>query len=148
VASRLFRAGVVLVVERDDGRVLAFERADNPGAWQLPQGGIDAGESVEQAAWRELSEETGLAAPDVALTRVHPQWTVYEWPADIAAERSRRKGADLIGQVHRWVFFHAEPGVEPTPDGHEFVAAKWVSPAWLVDHVAEFRRGPYREVLG
>jgi putative (di)nucleoside polyphosphate hydrolase len=135
-------------VQRDDGDILAFERGDKPGAWQLPQGGIDAGETVEQAAWRELGEETGLTAADVALASIHPRWTVYEWPEEIAAERSRRKGADLIGQVHRWVFFRAESDVQPIPDGDEFVAWQWVSPAWLVGHVAPFRRGPYEQVFG
>src|SRR5687767_13981343 len=58
MAGHHFRAGVVAVVRRADGRVLAFERADLPGQWQLPQGGLDRGESPEQAAWRELEEET------------------------------------------------------------------------------------------
>ena len=60
MAGPHFRAGVVAVVRRDDGLVMAFERADLPGQWQLPQGGLEAGESPVEAAWRELAEETGL----------------------------------------------------------------------------------------
>ena len=58
--SRHFRAGVVIAVRRDDGQLLAFERADVPGQWQLPQGGLETAERPVEAAWRELGEETGL----------------------------------------------------------------------------------------
>ena len=44
MAAQVFRASVVLIVRREDGDLLAFERADVPGAWQLPQGGLDIGE--------------------------------------------------------------------------------------------------------
>ena len=47
-----FRAGVIIVVRRADGSVLAFERRDVPGQWQLPQGGIEQGETITLAAWR------------------------------------------------------------------------------------------------
>ena len=60
VAGHNFRAGIVAVVRRGDGRIMAFERVDSPGQWQLPQGGLERGETPEQAAWRELGEETGL----------------------------------------------------------------------------------------
>ena len=60
------------------GRLMAFERCDTPGAWQLPQGGIDSGETPEQAAWRELEEETGLGPEEVVLDGPLGDWTVYE----------------------------------------------------------------------
>ena len=69
MAKPHFRAGVVAVVRRSDGQVMAFERADAPGAWQLPQGGIESGETPEQAAWRELREETGPDEPRRAPRR-------------------------------------------------------------------------------
>lgn len=137
-----FRAGVVAVVRRSDGCVLAFERADPPGAWQLPQGGMRAGETPEQAAWRELAEETGLTAGDVRLVDQPSAWTVYELPASL-------RNSERIGQAHRWFFF--EPIVDdlrPTPDGREFTAWRWMTPSELIDQVVEFRREPYRQVLG
>ncbi len=75
MGSRHFRAGVVAVVRRSDGQVLAFERADGPGNWQLPQGGLEKGEPPIDAAWRELGEETGLGPADVALVAAHA-WDV------------------------------------------------------------------------
>jgi putative (di)nucleoside polyphosphate hydrolase len=148
MASAHFRAGVVIVVRHPDlSRVMVFERVDQPGSWQLPQGGIDAGETPEMAAWRELGEETGLDERHVVSRAEFPDWIAYEWPADVQT----RKGGDhhRIGQAQKWFLFDAHTAeVEPVPDGVEFGAWKWVTPAWLLDHVVEWRRDAYARVLG
>ncbi|MFM8650631.1 MAG: NUDIX domain-containing protein, partial [Actinomycetota bacterium] len=74
MAGATFRAGVAMIVRRGDGQLLAFERRDSPGSWQLPQGGIDAGETPTDAAWRELHEETGLDINSVRLVGECPDW--------------------------------------------------------------------------
>jgi putative (di)nucleoside polyphosphate hydrolase len=141
VASAHFRAGVIVVVRRPDGRVLAFERAYPRGQWQLPQGGIRADETPERAAWRELREETGLDKAHVRHVAEHPQWTVHEWPANVRTGRR-------LGQVHRWFLFDAlSDDVEPVPDGNEFVAWRWAEPEWLVDQIVDFKRPSYEQVL-
>ncbi|WP_420450349.1 NUDIX domain-containing protein [Ilumatobacter sp.] len=140
-ATPHFRANVVAVVAGEKGRVLAFERIDLPGEWQLPQGGIDQDETPQVAVWRELEEETGLRASQVELVGEYPEWTAYTWP-----DGPRRNGR--LGQAQRWFFFEVrDRDVEPTPDGVEFGAWKWVERTWLVDHVVEFRRASYRRVL-
>ena len=137
-----FRAGVITVVRRSDGLLLAFERTDVTGEWQLPQGGIEKGESPVQAAWRELAEETGLGDDHVELVGEHDHWTVYQWPT--AMRRNHR-----LGQAHRWFFFDARhDDIEPAPDGEEFGAWMWMTSASLIDRVVEFRKAPYRQVLG
>lgn len=142
MANPHFRAGVVAVVRRDDGKVLAFERTDFAGQWQLPQGGIERGESPTQAAWRELEEETGLGKGQVELVGEYEGWTVYEWPSWM------RRGPRL-GQVHRWFFFRPiDDELEPCPDGDEFCDWMWMSTATLIERVVEFRKPPYRQVLG
>jgi len=142
VASSNFRAGVVAVVTNAAGEVMAFERSDVPGAWQLPQGGIDVGECPIDAAWRELGEETGLGPDDVELIGEHPDWLVYEFPEHVRAQGKR------LGQAQRWYTFQVRrDDIEPTPDDVEFVAWKWVDRAWLVDHVVAFRHDAYRAVL-
>jgi putative (di)nucleoside polyphosphate hydrolase len=144
VSTAHFRAGVILVVRRSDGQVLSFERSDHPATWQLPQGGIDAGETPEQAAWRELAEETGLDPDTVRLVGQYDGWTFYEYPDDIKGGRF----ADRIGQAHRWFFFEVvDDAVTPVPDGHEFVDWRWTDVATLVGEVAEFRRAGYAQVL-
>ena len=136
-----FRAGVILAVLRGD-EVMAFERVDVPGAWQLPQGGIDQEESPIEAAWRELGEETGLGPDVVRLVGEFDEWTVYELPV------GSRRGSRL-GQAHRWFAFRVDrPDVTPVPDGDEFGAWRWMPVSALIDEVAEFRRAGYRRALG
>ena len=142
MASANFRAGVVAVVANSRDEVLAFERSDIPGAWQLPQGGIDVGEAPFEAAWRELGEETGLGSGDVELIGEHPTWMAYEFPDHVRSEGKR------LGQVQRWYFFRAlSDDVIPSPDRVEFVAWRWVDRDWLVEHVVSFRSEVYRAVL-
>lgn len=137
-----FRAGVVAVVRRDDGKVLAFERRDLSGEWQLPQGGLENGESHQAAAWRELEEETGLTRRDVRLVDEYDGFTVYAWPSAM-----RRNGR--LGQVHRWFFFEPlDDALVPVPDGSEFSDWTWIDPGELIERVVEFRKAPYRQVFG
>lgn len=141
MGSAHFRANVVAVVTNAKGRVLAFERSDLAGQWQLPQGGIDVGEKPEDAAWRELHEETGLTSKEVDLVAEFPEWTVYEWPTGV-----RKNGR--MGQVQRWFTFQVKnDDVEPKPDGVEFSAWKWAKREWLVEQVVDFRRPSYERVL-
>lgn len=142
-----FRAGVVIVVRHPDGRrVLAFERSDAAGSWQLPQGGLDTAEEPVEGAWRELMEETGLGEDHVVARAEYPDWVAYEWPADIMREHG--KDGKRRGQVQKWFLFDAlDAEVEPTPDGSEFVAWQWVEPDWLIAHVPDWRRDAYARVL-
>lgn len=145
-----FRAGVVAVVRRDDGLVLALERCDTPGAWQFPQGGIDTGEDPTDAACRELLEETGLDSRTVRLVSSLQDWIAYEWPAELAARQKNGR----IGQTQRWFLFGVDPAVDDDsfaerirPDGREFGAWKWIDPHRLVDGVVEWRRTAYARAL-
>ncbi len=143
MVSLHFRAGTVAVVRNSAGDVLAFERSDHLGQWQLPQGGIDVGEDPVTGAWRELEEETGLTKSQVQLVDEYPEWTLYEWPDGVNQDGNR------LGQAQRWFFFQInDDKTDPQPDGVEFVDWKWVQIDWLIDQVVDFRRASYQRVLG
>jgi len=139
MAHETFRVGVGLVVSNAKGEVLAIERSDRPGAWQLPQGGVDEGESTLDAAFRELEEETGLARKHVAFVAEYPAWLGYELPE---RARSRKTGR---GQVHRWFSFRLKADEEAIrlAKGGEARSWKWMTWSDLVVATVEFRRGVY-----
>jgi len=142
MGSLQFRAGTVAVVSNSTGKVLAFQRADRKDQWQLPQGGIDEGETPVEGVWRELEEETGLTKKHVRLVDEYPEWTVYEWPDGV-------KRGNRLGQAQRWFFFDAiDDDIVPIPDGDEFDDWKWIKIKWLVEQVVEFRQASYQRVLG
>ena len=82
--ANAFRANVGIMIINAEGYVLAFERADYPGSWQLPQGGIDESETAHEAALRELEEETGIQPTDIADLMECPEWLAYELPKSLS----------------------------------------------------------------
>jgi len=138
--KQYFRACVGAVITRGD-QVLVFERKRHPGSWQFPQGGLEADEEPEDAAWREVLEETGLTRDKLALLFRHPEVLTYELPA---AWRSKKTG---LGQSQYWFYFQLL-GEESdiAPDEREFSAAKWVSMREAVKDAVDFRRPVYQRV--
>jgi putative (di)nucleoside polyphosphate hydrolase len=146
--AQYFRAGVGIAVLDDDGRVLTLERADVPGRWQLPQGGIENGEQPQDAARRELWEETGLDWDAVELLGEHPGWLAYELPRDSWSAKTGR------GQAQRWfvvrlidpsavlVLDHVGPGEEQA----EFRAYKWADWDELIGGAVAYRRPTYEQL--
>jgi putative (di)nucleoside polyphosphate hydrolase len=137
-----FRAGVGAVIANRDGRVLALERSDRPGAWQLPQGGLEAGEEPLDGVYREVAEETGLGADALELVDTYPEPLAYELSA---ANRSPKTGR---GQVQYWFLFRLTGGdrdVDVTA-GREFRAWRWAAFDEIVAGVAAFRQPVYRRL--
>jgi len=139
--DNVFRANVGAVIANDSGRVLAFERADIKGAFQLPQGGLEEGEDPLDAVYREIEEETGIDRSKLKYAAEHPEWLVYELSED---KRTKKHGR---GQVQKWflfVFTGTENDIDVSRDNsQEFCSWKWTSLDELIEAVPPFRKPIY-----
>ena len=98
-----FRENVAIIVCNSEGKVLLCARADQKGYdWQFPQGGIDIGESVLEAAYRELREETGIT--DVDFIKEMPEGVKYYFP-DAVKIKFSKNGQQNVGQNQHYVLF-------------------------------------------
>jgi putative (di)nucleoside polyphosphate hydrolase len=141
--SAYFRAGVGAVVCDPKGLVLVLERADVPGEWQFPQGGIENGEEPLDAIYRELEEETGLTEAVLCKLGRFPTVVGYDLPSE---NRSIKTG---MGQAQFWFFFRS-PTVEPhlVLQAAEAKAWRWNRFDDVVGHAAPFRRPLYQALYG
>lgn len=128
-----------------EGHIFVAERLDTPGAWQMPQGGIDEGETPEEAAMRELQEETGVTA--ATLLAISAKWRTYDVPPEIAEQAW---GGRFRGQGQIWVavrFDGADEDIELDAHHAEFGRFKWTDAETLLDEIVEFKRDVYAAVL-
>ena len=113
--------------------------------WQMPQGGIDAGEDPAQAVFRELLEEVGTN--DATILAEHPDWLSYDLPDNAlrAAFRGRFRG-----QRQKWFalrFLGADSDIALDRDPHpEFSDWRWAALAELPDLIVPFKRPVYEAV--
>lgn len=141
MTEKKYRPNVGLMIVNAGGNVLMCERVDDKGAFQMPQGGIDAGETPEQAAWRELSEETGLARDDVRLLGQTRAWHQY----DFSPESQYHKG--FAGQRQKWFLFlltAPESRIDFNTHHVEFQSCRWMSPDEALAVIWPGKRPVYR----
>lgn len=138
-------AGVVLI--NADGLVFAGQRLDMPGAWQMPQGGIDAGETPREAAMRELVEETGVSPDKVEVLDETPGWVLYDLPPDLLGKVWKGR---FGGQRQKWVlmrFIGEDADIRIATEHPEFDRWQWMRADALLDNIVPFKRAVYAEVL-
>jgi len=142
-----YRPCVGVALCNADGLLFAGERIDTPGAWQMPQGGIDKGERPVQAALREMEEE--ISVPATAVTKIAKTggWITYDLPDDLIG---KAWGGKYRGQRQRWFLFLLE-APDDTVDlatGHpEFRNWRWMTAADVLTAIVPFKRPVYAQVL-
>jgi putative (di)nucleoside polyphosphate hydrolase len=146
VESLPYRPCVGLALFNRDGKVFVGERVDFPGAWQMPQGGIDPGEYIHTAAFRELYEETGTDKAEILEISEDPLH--YDLPPDL---QGKLWGGQFRGQEQIWI------ALRFTGEDHdinlrahqppEFQAWQWVHLDKVPDLIVPFKQKTYREVI-
>ncbi len=138
-----YRNNVGMIVFNSQGEVLVGDRIDYPEKFQFPQGGIDEGESPEEAAKRELYEEIGLAL-EKPIFEI-PEWLMYDFPEDIPDYLKQYKG-----QRQKWFFYYwdGDPStLNLNTHQREFRTVKWMNIEELVQNIVEFKKEVYRTIL-
>jgi len=145
----LYRPGVGIMLVNRDGLVFVGRRNDMPAmlaSWQMPQGGIDPGETPRQAALRELREEVGTDRAEILCETTG--WLHYDVPAEIAG---KSWGGRWRGQRQKWFamrFIGEDSDIDPAATKHpEFDAWEWVSAERLPEMIVPFKRQLYLAVL-
>ena len=143
-----YRSNVGIMMVNEKGYVFVGQRLDNnQNAWQMPQGGIDAGEDPETAAYRELLEETGVKKQDIRFVASSSQWLSYDLPEDLIPILWNGK---FRGQKQKWFLFKflGEDGdINIATEHPEFSKWKWISKENLLKEIVPFKKSVYENVL-
>lgn len=138
--------GVVLIDAR--GMVFAGQRIDNPApAWQMPQGGIDDGETPREAAYRELWEETGVTRDKVEFIGKTHGWITYDLPPELLG---KIWGGKYRGQRQKWFLFRfkgQDADVKIATDHPEFSTWRWILADEMAESIVPFKRAVYDAVI-
>ena len=156
-----YRQNVGIVVLKN-GLIFSGFRADLPltcrTGWQMPQGGINEGEEVIQAGYRELYEETGIKKDKVKLVKLLPQTMKYDFTPDVLKmlnERNEKIGYNgklYKGQEQHWVVFefigdNSDINLNAFPEEIDFQKYDWKSADFLVNNVFEMKKDVYRKLF-
>jgi len=146
---KLYRPNVGLALFHRDGLVFLGKRfaTEGPYQWQMPQGGVDRGESPRDAAYRELEEEIGVRAEHIELLEEAEDWLFYDFPSDV--RRKMKQRGRYVGQKQKWFAFRFKArDADVRLDTHtpEFSDWRWAPLETAPELVIPFKRPTYEEV--
>lgn len=148
IAKLPYRPCVGVMLANTDGHVFVGQRIDNDtAAWQMPQGGVDPGEALRDAALRELWEETGVTADKVRIEAETSDWIPYELPHDLVPRIWKGR---YRGQEQKWFllrFLGRDSDVNIATAHPEFSDWRWLPIEELVENIVPFKRKVYTRVL-
>ena len=142
-----YRPNVGIVICNRQGQVM-WARRFGQHSWQFPQGGINAGETAEQAMYRELFEEVGLSRKDVRILASTRNWLRYKLPKRLVRWDTKPV---CIGQKQKWFLLQligsdADVNMQ-TSSTPEFDGWRWVSYWYPVRQGVSCQRDVYRRVM-
>ena len=140
------RNGVGVIVLNNENKVFVGKRKDNPvDKWQMPQGGVDIGESYLSAMKRELYEETSIKS--IEILREINGFFEYELPKNLVGIIWKGK---FRGQKQKWFitrFIGNENEINLQTENPEFIEWKWITPDELPRTIVDFKKKMYVELL-
>ena len=140
-----YRPCVGIALFNETGQVWIGNRIGFEGAWQLPQGGIDPGETAEQAARRELGEEIGTDKAEIIAET--PEWLTYDLPDHLIGKAF---GGKYRGQKQKWFamrFTGKEKHIKIDVPHPEFDSWRWTDFGTLPDLIVPFKRPVYLQLV-
>ena len=143
-----YRPAVAVMLLNERRQVWVGQRLDNAlDAWQMPQGGLDPGESAIEGAYRELEEETGISRGLVELIAQAKEELLYDLPEDLIGKVWKKPWR---GQRQTWFlmrFLGSDADVNIQTPEPEFRAWKWAEAAELPAMIVPFKKKLYEDVL-
>jgi putative (di)nucleoside polyphosphate hydrolase len=142
----LYRPNVAMIILSSDypskKEIFIAQRNDLMDIWQFPQGGIDNGEEVKEALFREMEEEIGTR--DAEIIAEYNEWISYDFPDKIA-----KKMKPYIGQTQRYflVKLSKDAKLNLATKHPEFVNYKYVTVDDVLNHTAHFKKPVYETVI-
>ena len=140
------RNGVGVIVLNNENKVFVGKRKDNPvDRWQMPQGGVDIGETYLSAMKRELYEETSIKS--IKILKEINGFFEYELPKNLVGIIWKGK---FRGQKQKWFitrFIGNENEINLQTKNPEFIEWKWIIPDELPKTIVDFKKKMYVELL-
>jgi putative (di)nucleoside polyphosphate hydrolase len=140
-----YRPCVGLALANTHGLVWMGRRIGSEDSWQMPQGGIDPGETPAEAAMRELYEETGVTTAEILVESQN--WYRYDLPQAVSGRALRGR---YRGQEQRWFllrFTGLDRDIDLKTHHQEFSAWRWAEPKEILDRIVDFKRPVYEQVF-
>jgi putative (di)nucleoside polyphosphate hydrolase len=143
-----YRPAAAVMLLNADKQVFVAQRIDSSlDAWQMPQGGLDPGESAKAGALRELEEETGIPPRLVEIVAQSSRELIYDLPPEVQSKLWKGRYA---GQRQSWFlmrFLGTDADVNLDTEHPEFRAFQWIDPWRLPALIVAFKKTLYEEVL-